>query len=46
MAAVDPLCVCGARGCPNEALHCAAFVVIPKRRWHRGGGKRPRHGRR
>jgi len=46
MADVEPLCLCGARGCPLAAEHEMAFVVLPKRRRHRGGGKRPRHGRR
>lgn len=44
--AADPLCVCEVRGCPLYDQHMRAFVVIPRRRWHRGGSKKPRHGRR
>lgn len=46
MSPADPLCPCGVRGCDLYAEHTQAFVVIPKRRWHRGGSKKPRHGRR
>lgn len=36
MAVVEPLCLCGIRGCPLAVEHLASFGPAPKHRfWHR-----------
>jgi hypothetical protein len=44
MAAVDPLCLCGIRGCVLAAQHATAFIAVEPK-WRRRG-TRKRHRRR